>query len=174
MTGEQVHKCSCYDWCGSMQHQGRRAKGQGSKNLMSCCKWYMKDTDHNWHGGGDQATRAWRIPVTLSIKTTLIIKTLFIPTWHVINGAVSVETEQARWRDSYGPLNLLTTASHINALVFWLENCPIMTILNSYVNFSPFPKAYLSVSCYMGIGSETWLCKKKIFFWVLFYKLQWK
>lgn len=125
MTGEQVHKCSCYNWCGTMQHQSRRAKGQGSKNLMSCCKWYMKDTDHNWHGGGDQATRAWRIPVILSIKTsTLIIKILSIQTWHVINGAVSVEAEEARWRDSYGPLYLLTTASHINTWIIWLKNRP--------------------------------------------------
>lgn len=139
MTGEQVHKCSCHNWCGTMQHQRQARQGPGQQKLNeSCCKLYTEDIGHNWHGGRDQATRAWRIPISLSIKTTLIIKILSIQTWHVINGAVSVEVEMAGWRDNYGPFYLVTTAPHINTLTPLLKNRQKMTILhyNQLLSFS--------------------------------------
>lgn len=59
MTGEQVHKCSCHNWCGTMQHQRQARQGPGQQKLNeSCCKLYIEDIGNNWHGGRDQATRA--------------------------------------------------------------------------------------------------------------------
>lgn len=33
MTGEQVHKCSCHNWCGTMQHQRQARQGPGQQKL---------------------------------------------------------------------------------------------------------------------------------------------